>query len=273
MFEHALDELAEALGIDPLELRRTNYVEGDQQAGRPYSSKNLLDCYDRAAELAGWADRDGLRSEGRIRRGMGCARQIWWGGGGPPAYAEVRIGRDARPVLEVGMQDLGTGVITACAMVAAERLGVSPQEVLVRAGDTDLAGHGPASGGSMTLASIAPAVRAAAHDTCARSCSTWPPTCSRSPPPTWTLEDGEVRSVDGTLRRPITDVTGKLGNAWVTGRRLARAQPRRHGRQHLRLPDRPGRGRHADRAGRRSSGSSPCTTSAGSSTRWARAAR
>ena len=73
-----------------------NYVEGDQQAGRPYSSKNLLDCYDRAAELAGWADRDGLRSDGRIRRGMGMATQIWWGGGGPPAYAEVRR-RPRRP--------------------------------------------------------------------------------------------------------------------------------------------------------------------------------
>ena len=97
MLEIALDELAEAVGMDPLELRRINYVEGDQQAGRPYSSKNLLDCYDRAAELAGWADRDGLRSEDRIRRGMGMATQIWWGGGGPPAYAEVRLGRDAVP--------------------------------------------------------------------------------------------------------------------------------------------------------------------------------
>src|SRR5437016_309830 len=82
-----------------------------------------------------------------------------------PRYAcpDVHIGAAARPVVTVGMQDLGTGTITACAIVAAERLGVAVEDVVVRAGDTDLAGHGPFSGGSMTLASIAPAVRAAAH--------------------------------------------------------------------------------------------------------------
>jgi xanthine dehydrogenase YagR molybdenum-binding subunit len=217
MLELALDELADALGIDPLEIRRTNYVEDDQQASRPYSSKNLLDCYDRAAELAGWADRDSLRSDGRIRRGMGLATQIWWGGGGPPAYAEVRMGRDARPMLEIGMQDLGTGVTTACAMITAERLGVSPQEVLVLAGDTTRAGHGPASGGSMTLASVAPAVRAAAHHTRAQLLDLASDMFEIAASDL-TLEDGEIRSVDGTLRRPITDLTGKLGNAWVTGR-------------------------------------------------------
>jgi xanthine dehydrogenase YagR molybdenum-binding subunit len=217
MLELALDELADALGIDPLELRRKNYVEDDQQAGRPYTSKNLLDCYDQAAELAGWADRDSLRSDGRVRRGMGMATQIWWGGGGPPAYAEVRLGKDARPMLEIGMQDLGTGVTTACAMITAERLGVSPQEVLVLAGDTTRAGHGPASGGSMTLASVAPAVRAAAHDTRAQLLDLAADMFEIAASDL-TLEGGEIRSVDGTLRRPITDLTGKLGNAWVTGR-------------------------------------------------------
>jgi xanthine dehydrogenase YagR molybdenum-binding subunit len=217
ILELALDELADGLGIDPLELRRRNHAEGDQQAGRPYTSKELLACYDRAAELAEWADRDGLRSDGRIRRGMGMASQIWWGGGGPPAYAEVRIGKDARPLLEIGMQDLGTGVTTASAMIAAERLGVSPQEVLVLAGDTTRAGHGPASGGSMTLASVAPAIRAAAHDTRVQLLELAADMFEIAASDL-TLEGGEIRSVDGTLRRPITDLTGHLGNAWVTGR-------------------------------------------------------
>jgi xanthine dehydrogenase YagR molybdenum-binding subunit len=148
---------------------------------------------------------------------MGMATQIWWGGGGPPAYAEVRLGKDARPMLEIGMQDLGTGVTTACAMITAERLGVSPQEVLVLAGDTTRAGHGPASGGSMTLASVAPAVRAAAHDTRAQLLDLAADMFEIAASDL-TLEGGEIRSVDGTLRRPITDLTGKLGNAWVTGR-------------------------------------------------------
>jgi len=215
-FEQALDEVAEAAGIDPLDLRRRNHSDTDPSTGRPYTSKRLLESYDRAAELAGWAGRDSLRSNGRIRRGMGCASQYWWGGGGPPAYADVRIGQDAKPVLTVGTQDLGTGVVTACAIVVAERLGVRPDQVTVRFGDTDLAGHGPFSGGSMTLASIAPAVRVAGHHVRTQllelAADMFEIAASDLE-----LADGEVRSADGTLRHPITEVTGKLGNAWVTG--------------------------------------------------------
>lgn len=215
-FEQALDELAQALNIDPLELRRRNHSDVDPDTGRPYSSKRLLESYDLAAQLAGWEGREALRSDGRIRRGMGCASQYWWGGGGPPAYAELRIGATAKPVLSVGMQDLGTGVTTACAVVVAERLGLKPGDVTVRAGDTDLAGHGPFSGGSMTLASIAPAVRSAGHHVRTQLLDLAADMFEISAADL-ELVDGEVRSSDGTLRRPIHDVTEKLGNAWVTG--------------------------------------------------------
>ena len=217
VLENAMDELAEKLGIDPLELRRKNHAARDQGGGKEYSSKRLLACYDRAEQLSGWSGRAELRSEGRIRRGMGCATQYWWGGGAPPAYAEVRIGRTARPVLSVGLQDLGTGTITASAIVVAERLGVPVASVKVQAGDTSLAAHGPMSGGSMTLSSIAPAVRSAGHHARTQllelAADLYEIAASDL-----TLEGGEVRSIDGTLRRPITEVTGKLGNAWVTGR-------------------------------------------------------
>jgi CO/xanthine dehydrogenase Mo-binding subunit len=215
--ELALDELAAKLGIDPLELRRRNHADLDQTADRPYSAKRLLPCYDRAAELAGWAGRDELASSGgRVRRGMGCASQIWWGGGGPPAYAEARIARDGRPVVSVGIQDLGTGTITACAIIAAERLGIPVQDVRVQAGDTRLVGHGPFSGGSMTMASIAPAVRQAAHEVRTQLLSLASDMFEIAVEDL-TLEEGEVRSVDGTLREPLTEVTGKLGSAWVRG--------------------------------------------------------
>lgn len=214
--EGTLDELAEQLGIDPLELRRRNHSENDPATGRPYTSKRLLECYDRAAELAGWDTRDALRSDGRIRRGMGCASQFWWGGGGPPAYAEVRIGKRARATVTVGLQDLGTGVQTACAIVAAERLGVPVESVTVRAGDTALAGHGPFSGGSMTMASIVPAVRAAGHKV-RQQILQLAGDMFEIGADDLTLENGEIRSVDGALVHPITEVTGKLGNAWVTG--------------------------------------------------------
>ena len=215
-FEQALDELAEVVGVDPIELRRRNHADVDPSNGRPYTSKRLLESYDIAAELAGWAKRDELRGAGRIRRGMGCASQYWWGSGGPPAYAEVRMGAKAKPVLTVGLQDLGTGVITASAVVVAERLGVRPQDVTVRAGDTDLAGHGPFSGGSMTLASIAPAVRSAGHHVRTQLLELAADMFEISADDL-ELVDGEVRSTDGTLRHPLLEVTEKLGNAWVRG--------------------------------------------------------
>src|SRR5262249_13044960 len=85
-FGQAIDELAVALEIDPLELRRINHTDVDQGSGLPYSGKHLLECYDRAAELAGWVCREKLRGPqpDGLLRGMGCASQIWWGSGGPP---------------------------------------------------------------------------------------------------------------------------------------------------------------------------------------------
>jgi CO/xanthine dehydrogenase Mo-binding subunit len=215
-FEQAMDELAEKVGVDPLDLRRLNHTETEPDNGRRYTSKHLLECYDRAAELAGWEGRDALRGDGRIRRGMGAASQYWWGGGGPPAYAEVRVGKAARPAVTVGLQDLGTGTMTACAVIASERLGIPVDSITVYAGDTSRIGHGPFSGGSMTLASIAPAVRSAAHhvrtEILGLAAEMFEIAASDL-----TLEDGEIRSVDGTLREPITEVTGKLGNAWISG--------------------------------------------------------
>ena len=126
VFEQAMDELALALGIDPLELRRRNHTDVDQVSGLPYSSKHLLACYDRAAELAGWEQRDALRepqADGLLR-GMGCATQIWWGGGGPPSHATVRLDAEGHAHVVTGIQDVGTGTLTGAQVVAAEELGL-----------------------------------------------------------------------------------------------------------------------------------------------------
>jgi xanthine dehydrogenase YagR molybdenum-binding subunit len=92
--ECVLDELAARLELDPLELRRQNHADNDLADGRPFSSKKLLECYDRADQH--WARREEVRarSEGPVRRGTGLASQIWYGGGGPPSYAWVRVGSD-----------------------------------------------------------------------------------------------------------------------------------------------------------------------------------
>ena len=148
-YESALDELAAALSLDPLALRRANDVDVDQVSGLPYSAKNLSACIDRAAELAGWAERDALRDrehpDGR-RRGLGAACQIWWGGGGPPAHALVRMGRDGVVTVVTGAQDIGTGVTTAFAMVAAEELGLPLDRVRVEVGSTRYGVYAPGLG-------------------------------------------------------------------------------------------------------------------------------
>ena len=123
--ECLLDELAAKLGMDPLELRQRNYADSDRIDDRPFSSKNLAECYRRAAPH--WAKRDEVRarSEGPWKHGIGLASQIWYGGGGPPSYAWIRIGADARVQVVTAMQDIGTGTRTAMAQIAAEELGVS----------------------------------------------------------------------------------------------------------------------------------------------------
>ena len=108
-------------------------------SGLPYSSKHLLACYDRAAELAGW-DRPRAscahRSADGLLRGMGCATQIWWGGGGPPSHATVRLDADGHASVVTGIQDIGTGTLTAAQIVAAEELGLPLDHVRVVGGDT-----------------------------------------------------------------------------------------------------------------------------------------
>ena len=138
VFEQAIDELALALGMDPLELRRRNHADVDQVSGLPYSSKQLLACYDRAAELAGWEGREQLRAGNGdgLLRGMGCATQIWWGGGGPPSHATVRLDAEGHAYVVTGIQDIGTGTLTSAQMVAAEELGLPLDSVRVVGGDT-----------------------------------------------------------------------------------------------------------------------------------------
>jgi CO/xanthine dehydrogenase Mo-binding subunit len=162
--ECLMDELAAKLDLDPLELRLRNYCECDTLDGRPFSSKHLLECYRRAEPH--WARREQVRasSDGPWKRGVGLASQIWYGGGGPPSYAWVRVGADARVTVVTAMQDIGTGSATAMAQIAAEELGVPVERVEVALGDTARGPYASISAGSSTIPSMGPAVRSAAAD-------------------------------------------------------------------------------------------------------------
>ena len=218
VLEQAMDELAAALGLDPLELRRRNHVDRDQASGLPYSSKRLLACYDRAAELADWSSRASLREPqpDGLLRGMGCATQIWWGGGGPPAHATVRVDADGRALVVTGVQDIGTGTYTTARIVAAEELGLPLENVFVRGGDTAPNVYAPVSGGSMTTPAVMPAVRSAAGKA-RKTILGLAADVFEIAADDLTLRDGRIRSSDGAIDVEVTEVTGKLGNATIDG--------------------------------------------------------
>jgi CO/xanthine dehydrogenase Mo-binding subunit len=162
--ECLMDELAAKLDLDPLELRRINHAHADVGDGRPFSSKNLIECYRRAEPH--WERRHEVRARSTetVKRGVGMASQIWYGGGGPPSYAWIRVGSDGRAQVVTAMQDIGTGSRTAMAQIAAEELGVPLDQVSVSLGDSARGPYASISAGSSTIPSMGPAVRAAAAD-------------------------------------------------------------------------------------------------------------
>jgi xanthine dehydrogenase YagR molybdenum-binding subunit len=160
--ECALDELAWALDMDPVELRLRNYAAEDPETGRPWSSNALRECYQIGATRFGWARRSpqpGVWRDGAYRVGWGMATAVY-----PThrseASALARLHDDGTLVVEVGSQDLGTGTYTILTQIAADALGVPPAQVLVCIGDTGYP-ESPMSGGSQTAASTGPAVQKA----------------------------------------------------------------------------------------------------------------
>ena len=161
--EIALDELAEKLNIDPIQLRLINYAEKDPRQGLPWSSKHLRECYTQAAERFGWSKRTqqpGQHREGNKLIGYGMATANY-GAGRRPSSAVVRFLPNGRVFVGVGTQDLGTGTYTILAQTAADTLFMDPALVDVKLGDTTLPPSG-GSGGSTTAASVCPGVYDAA---------------------------------------------------------------------------------------------------------------
>ena len=160
-----IDELAEKIGMDPLEFRLKNYADKDQVFNAPYTSKRLKEAYEQGAAAIGWYRRKKLPGSdaGPIKTGIGMATQIWWGGGGPPAYATLKLNRDGSARVIAGTQDLGTGTYTFIAQIVSEVLEIPIDKIQVILGDTGACPYGPASGGSTTAPSVSPAVRDAAE--------------------------------------------------------------------------------------------------------------
>jgi xanthine dehydrogenase YagR molybdenum-binding subunit len=157
--ESAMDELAVACGLDPIELRIANEPAEDPEKGIPWSSRNLVACLREGAERFGWAGRDptpGARRDGRWLVGTGVAASTY------PAYrspsqATARIDADGGFTVQIAAADIGTGARTVLTQIAADALGVDPEQVRMEIGDSRF-GQAALAGGSMGTASWGSAI-------------------------------------------------------------------------------------------------------------------
>ena len=150
--ESAMDELAVATGIDPIELRIRNEPRADPEQGIPFSSRNLVGCLRRGAELFGWAERDPRprsRRRGEWLIGAGVASSTYPGYASPATASATALAAGGF-VVSINATDIGTGARTALLVLAAEALGVDPDAVEIRIGDSDLPRAGVAGGSAGT---------------------------------------------------------------------------------------------------------------------------
>jgi xanthine dehydrogenase YagR molybdenum-binding subunit len=161
--ESAVDELAERIGMDPVELRIRNEPAADPSSGQPFSSRHLVEAYRAGAERFGWASRDprpGARRDGEWLTGMGCATASFPYIRMPGGAARITLSRDGHGLVEIAAHEMGMGTATAQAQVTAERLGLPLEHVTVTYGESSFPGL-VLAGGSQQTASIGGSVVAA----------------------------------------------------------------------------------------------------------------
>jgi xanthine dehydrogenase YagR molybdenum-binding subunit len=148
--ESAMDELAQVSGIDPVELRIRNDTDHEADGGAPFTSRSYAECLREGSQRLGWSSRDpqpGVRRDGRWLLGTGMASCAYPAGTGPSTATAV-----ARPdgtfIVEIGASDIGTGARTALTQISADALGVPPERVQLRVGDSR---SGPAVPAALSL--------------------------------------------------------------------------------------------------------------------------
>ena len=163
--ESAMNELADRLKIDPVELRVMNEPKIDEGLGVPFSSRHLLQCFELGAEKFGWSKRTpeigSMKRDGLIL-GWGMAGCTWIAGRFPAA-ASVQLRDDGTARVACATQDIGTGTYTNLAQLASHKTGVPLEKIEVALGDTSLP-EGPLSGGSLATSSLVPGVFQAADN-------------------------------------------------------------------------------------------------------------
>jgi len=198
--ESAMDELAHALSMDPVELRRINDTQKEPIKGLPYTSRALMPCFDAAAKAFGWAGRNhrpGSMADGDWLIGWGCASTMY-----PtqvaPAAARVTLSADGHVKVQTAGHDIGTGAYTVVAQTVVEGLGVPLEDVAVDMGDTSLP-PAPVAGGSNSTASLCNVVAKACGDISGRIARA---AVSASDSPLHAMDPASLRFADGMVQGP-----------------------------------------------------------------------
>lgn len=222
--EQALDELAGKLALDPVELRRRNVpLVSQARGGTPYTTTGLRQCLDDGARAFGWEEAKrraaaSRQESGPWARGVGMAAGLWVGGaGGAPATVIVKLFADGSVNLNMGASDIGTGTKTVMAMIVAEELGVPLEKIQIEHADTATTQFATASGGSKTVPTEGPAVRAAALD-CVAQLLAMASADLKLPAAELAWRDGAVVSTaDDTRRVALADISEMKRRRLVTG--------------------------------------------------------
>jgi xanthine dehydrogenase YagR molybdenum-binding subunit len=194
----ALDELAYACDLDPLDVLRRNHATVDGESGLPFSSKHLLACYERGAEAFGWSRRT------RAPRSMRDGDELVGFGVATATYPAMRAPAEARVTIGAGgtievvsaTHDLGTGMYTILAQLAADTFGLEPHAIVVRIGVSGFP-NAPVAGGSMSSASVLPAVADGAQRVLREAIAL---VTSTDASPLYGLPEAEIEARDGALR-------------------------------------------------------------------------
>lgn len=218
--ESAMDELAYAIGMDPIELRVKNFADKNREDGKPWSSNSLLECYKIGAQRFGWEKRTAAAmsmKHGKLQVGMGVACTTH------PAYrseagAIASISQDGIATIKSGTQDIGTGTYTIMAQIAADVLGLPINKVKVELGETRFP-QTPMSGGSQTAASVGSAVSVTAQRLLD---SIFDLAIADSKSPLFKSEKKDLSFHDGVLSKSGSKSSEKIGDLL-----------KRHGMQHL----------------------------------------
>jgi len=222
--EQMMDALAEGIGMDPVELRLKNIpaVSQARTGNPPYTSTGFRQCLTDGAKSFGWREvRSAIASSNKDRnwrKGVGMAGGMWVvGGGGPPATIIVKLFADGSVSLNMGASDIGTGTRTVMALVVSEELGVKPDLIDIENADTATTQYATPSGGSKTVPTESPAVRAAAIHV-KQQLLAMAAEELKEKPASLTMKGGTILSLaDPSKKIKVTDVVGLKKQGLIVG--------------------------------------------------------